>query len=231
VTTGLIPAPDANFAINVTFTPPGFTVASDAEVPNGAIVGELTANATLGLINGPCNAALPVTFEMIEATTNPSLTVTYEEQFQDADGNGLADGVDDYPDFLTRMFPGLTPRARQYGQASLAGSPLSMNFVIFEPGGTLPILGALDPGLCYPSVSVLANIGDPGIIPAPSPITDFCTPLSTVSTTFGVSMDNFATPADEGGAIVRGNPVLPGTYNFTARSLSQPDADTTSRTS
>jgi hypothetical protein len=123
------------------------------------------------------------------------------------------------------MFPGLTARARQYGQASVAGSPLSMNFVIFEPGVTLPIVGTLDPGLGYPSVSVLANIGDPGIIPAPSPITDFCTPLSTVSATFGVSMDNFATPADEGGAIVRGNPVLPGTYDFTARSLSQPDAD------
>jgi len=220
-----IPAPDANFTVNVTFTPPDFAVASDAEVPDGAIVGELAASATLGLINGPCNSVLPVTFEMMEATTDPSLTVAYLDQFQDGNGNGLPDGVDRYPDFLTRMFPGLTARARQYGQASVAGSPLSMNFVVFEPGVTLPILGPLDPGLGYPSVSVLANIGDPGIIPAPTPITDFCTPLSTVSTTFGVSGDNPATPTDESGAIVRANPALPGNYNFTARSLSQPDAD------
>ena len=220
-----IPAPDANFAVEVTFTPAEFMVVSDAGIPNGAIVGRLQANATLGLINGPCNSALPVSFDMMDATTDPSLTVAYDDQFQDADGNGLPDGVDKYPDFLTRMFPGLTARARQYGQASVAGSALSMNFVIFEPGVTLPALGALNPALGYPSVSVLANIGDPGIIPAPSPITDFCTPLSTASTTFGISGDNPDTPVNEGGATVRANPTTPGSYDFTARSLSQPDAD------
>ena len=64
--------------------------------------------------------------------------MTFDEQFQDADANTLPDGVDKFPDFITRMFPGLTPIFRQFGQASVAGSAVSLNFVIFEPGVKSP---------------------------------------------------------------------------------------------
>jgi hypothetical protein len=220
-----IPAPDYNFDAVVTFTPPEFTVATDADVPNGAIVGKLEALATLGLINQPCTSALPMTFDLMDATTDPSATVTFDDQFQDADGNTLPDGVDKYPDFLARIFPGLTPRARHYGQASVAGSPVSLNFVVFEPGVTLPGLGPVDPALGYPSVTILNNNGDPAAVPAPSAITDFCTPLSTAITTYGISDDNPATGTDEGGYSVRANPVAAGTYSFSAYARSLRDAD------
>jgi hypothetical protein len=220
-----IPAGSAQFFAQATFTPPEFQQTAGADIPIGAMVGQLNANATLGLINGPCNSALPVAFDMMNGTTDTSATVTFDDQFQDADANTLPDGVDKYPDFLTRMFPGLTPVFRQFGQASVAGSPVSLNFVVFEPGSTLPTLGALDPAWGYPSVSVLNNNGDPGAVAAPNPITDFCTPLSTNVTTFGTAKDNPDTSADESGTTIQMNPADGGTYTFRSRSISQYDAD------
>ena len=220
-----IPKGSAQFLAQATFTPPQFSVSAAADIPLGAIVGQLSANATLGLINGPCNSALPVGVELMNATTNTSATVTFDDQFQDADANNLPDAVDKYPDFLTRMFPGLTPRARYFGQASVAGSAVSLNFTVFDPGVTLPVLGALDPAWGYPSVSVLNNNGDPGATASPNPITDFCTPLSTQIATFGVSKDNPDTSANEAGATVQANPAAAGTYTFRSRAISKYDAD------
>ena len=220
-----IPKGSAQFFAQATFTPPEFVVKAAADVPLGAIVGKLNANATLGLINGPCNSALPVSVDTMNATTNTSATVTFDEQFQDADANNLPDGIDKYPDFLTRMFPGLTPRARYFGQASVAGSAVSLNFVVFEPGASIPGLGTIDPAWGYPAVSVLNNNGDPGAVASPSPITDFCTPLSTANTVFGTSKDNPDTSADESGKTVQTNPAAAGTYTFRDRALSQFDAD------
>jgi hypothetical protein len=188
-------------------------------------VGQLNANATLGLINGPCNSALPVACDMMNSTTDTSATVTFDEQFQDADANTLPDGVDKFPDFITRMLPGQTPIFRQFGQASVAGSAVSLNFVVLAPGATIPVLGALDSAWGYASVSILNNNGDPGATAAPSAITEFCTPLSTDITTFGTSQDNPATSADESGVTIQTNPANGGTYTFHARSISLYDTD------
>jgi hypothetical protein len=220
-----IPAGSAQFLAQATFTPPEFAVSAGADLPLGAIVGKLDANATLGLINGPCNSALPVSVDLMNATTDTSATVIFDDQFQDADANTLPDAVDKYPDFLTRMLPGVTPRARFFGQASVAGSAVSMNFVILEPGATIPVLGALDASWGYPSVSILNNNGDPGATAAPGAITDFCTPLSTTITTFATTKDNDATSADESGATVQTNPATGGTFTFRSRNVSQYDAD------
>jgi hypothetical protein len=215
----------AQFLAQATFTPPEFAVSAGADIPLGAIVGGLTANATLGLINGPCNSALPVVVDLMNATTDTSATLTFDDQFQDADANTLPDSVDKYPDFLTRILPGVTPRARFFGQASVAGSAVSLNFVVLEPGASIPVLGALDATWGYPSVSILNNNGDPGAGASPGPITDFCTPLSTAITTFGTSQDNEATSADESGATIQTNPENGGTYTFRSRNVSQYDAD------
>jgi hypothetical protein len=220
-----IPAGGAQFLATATFTPPEFGKSAAADVPLGAIVGQLNANATLGLINGPCNSALPVSVELMNATTDTSATITFDEQFQDADANTLPDSVDKFPDFVTRMLPGVTPKARYFGQASVAGSAVSLNFVILDPGATIPVLGTLDPSWGYPSLSILNNNGDPGATAAPGPITDFCTPLSTEIVILGTSEDNDATSADESGAVIQTNPGSGGTYTFRARSISQYDAD------
>jgi hypothetical protein len=220
-----LPAGSAQFLATATFTPPEFVKTAGADIPLGAITGKLDANATLGLINGPCNSALPVSVDLMNATTDTSSTVIFDDQFQDADANTLPDGIDKYPDFLTRMLPGITPLARFFGQASVAGSAVSMNFVVLNPGETIPVLGALDPTWGYSSVSILNNNGDPGATAAPGAITDFCTPLSTTITMFAVTQDNSATSADESGVTIQTNPPASGTYTFRANSVSQYDAD------
>jgi hypothetical protein len=214
-----IPAPDANYDVKVIFTPPEFGLGDD--IPIGAHVADLDSDSTLGLLNNVCVTTLPVSFDMLNATTNTSDTVSFDDGFADLDGNTLPDAVDKYHDFLNTMFPGLTPLARFYGQTSVAGTPMSMNLVIFEPGTTLYGI-AFDASLGYPSVSVL---NDPTAAPAPGSITDFCTPVAESTTTFGISKDNPATPADESGYVVSTNPTTAGDYTFTLYSRGQGDAD------
>ena len=216
---------DALFGYQATFTPPEFGVYKDADVPNGTYVGRLTSTSTLGLINQPCTTSLATVFDLMDASTDTSDTVVIADTFADVDGNTLPDGVDKYPEFLTRMFPGLTPRVRYFGMANVGGSPVSLNFVIFEPGSDLPGIGARDASWGYPSASVVNDNGDPGRVMAPSAITDFCSPLASTTTTYGVSKDNPATTDDESGKSISTNPAAGGTYTFRSVSVSVPDAD------
>lgn len=70
VTSFDIPAPDANFTGIVTYTPDTFDIATDAALPDGAIVGQLQSVVTLGLINGGCFSQLLVEFTFVDATTD-----------------------------------------------------------------------------------------------------------------------------------------------------------------
>lgn len=216
-----IPGGDANFSAVVTFTPAEFFVASDADVPDGAYVANVIDDVTLGLLNGPCASGIDVSFQMLEATTDRSQTVGLIDGFSDSDGNTLPDSVDRYPDYLNTIYPGITPRARMYGQSTPAGVDITLNFVVFEPGTALPGLPPFDPSLGYPSVTIL---NDP-TFDMGSPITDFCPPLGVTRNVFGVSLDNPATPADESGAVVRTNPSAEGDYVFSAYVRSNWDAD------
>jgi len=230
-----LPKGSAQFFVQITWTPPEFTVARD--VPLGALTAKLNSLATLGLANQACNTAFVVNFDstaagappgsgMLNASVNTADTVTYLQQFDDLNGNNLPDAVDKYPDFLNRMFPGVTPLARRFGQASVGGKPVSLNLVVFEPGVTLPApYGTLPAEWGYPSVSVLQNNGDPGAETVVSAITDFCTPLRSEVVVYGVSKDNPDTAANEGGVTVQTNPAAAGTYSFHARSISLWDAD------
>jgi hypothetical protein len=219
---------DSNFGAVVSFTPPEWGVALDADITDGTQVARLTSKAVLGLLNSSCSTSLPVGFDMLEATTDQSDTVLFNEPNKSADFdkeqfevvNGLPRGVTQYPDYLLRILwaadedTPLQPISRLYGQTLVSGVPVSLNFAIFEPGTT--IRGdTLDPALGYPSVTVLNNGGDPDIAPAPSAITDFCSPLLTSTTTYG-SPD---------GQDFRTNPDADGTYNFIVYTASQRDAD------
>jgi len=214
-------APDYNFGAVVTFAPPGWFVASEADVPLGALVGTLDAQSTLGLLNEPCVSAVPVSFELLNASTDTSDTVSWSAGFLDViPANGLPDAVDHYPDFLNVMLPGTTPWARLYGQANVAGTDIPLNFVLFKPGTFLPNLPVFAPGWGYPSVTVL----NPLALPTPS-ISDFCTPLEITRTIWGQSRDNPDTPVNESGYEVRRNPLFGGSYDFWTYASSLLDAD------
>ena len=229
-----IGAPDANFATLILFVPADWGVAVDANVPDGARVGALTAEPTLGLLNNGCGLTVAPEFMILEATTVMSPMVTFDQQFGDADGDGIPNGAESYPDFLSRLLvdrdprdPGavpLQPRARLYGQVNLAGTNVSANLTVFDPGTAVQGL-SIDPALGYPIVVVLQDTDDPGHVAAPGSIDDLCTPISAGLTSYAVAQDNPNTVPDEGGATYRTNPGTAANYYMTSYATSQLDAD------
>jgi hypothetical protein len=261
-----LPAGDVQFGGLVTFLPGDWTITHGDEIPIGAIVGDLTARATLGIINGACNNDLPVRFVMVNSSLDTSNTVSFkdlddnddEDFVEDKDGNGLPDAFDHYPDFDGRILDDengnpLQPIRRSAGISVVAGVNVLLQFLVFEPGTLVDEDIRNDKELGYPTVVLLQDAGDPATVPEPTAITDFCTPLTSTNTTFGVSFDNPCTdnsiPLDqrdplcdvsgvpleyegaaptepnEGGLVLSTNPSEGGTYTFTVIGAGQRDAD------
>lgn len=211
-----------NFRLIVTFLPPEWHVATDEDIPDGAITGELTSTSTLGLQGTACNTSVTTEFTFLDATTDLEARVTFEEQFEVVEG--LPRGVTEYPDYLTRMFVDgdlapISPVSRQYAQTLVGETPVSLNFVLFEPGTPIGTFNP-DPAMGYPSVTVLQNTGDPGAEAVLETITDFCTPLLSETITFGETRDNPDIEGDQGGHAYRTNPDSDGAYNITTFALS-----------
>ncbi|MEX0682415.1 MAG: hypothetical protein WD904_09900 [Dehalococcoidia bacterium] len=215
---------DTNFAAVVAYIPPDWGVVKGDSIPIGTDVGYLDANATLGLINSACNQVLPVHFEF----KNSSLDTTDTVSFDDEDENGTNDFADKddednylsvtkYPEFLNRLFEDVSvpPIRRSSGVAIVAAIPVLLQFLIFPPGTEINEDLPSDEDLGYPSVTVLQNAGDPGIVPEPGPITDFCAPLVTSNVTLGTAED---------GTTLFVNPQN-GVHTFTTVSFGQRDAD------
>jgi hypothetical protein len=217
-----LPGTDYNYKELVSFTPQDFFVAAESDAPIGAEVGELDYLATVGLVNGACNTPLSPGFTLLNCSTDTEDTVSFDEQFDDVDpANSIHDGCDRYPDFLKRILPGITPRARLYGDTMVSGRQVSINVVILEPGS----LG-YPAAWGYPSLTVLNDMGDPAAVPAQGEaITDFCTPRWEDDVIYGLSEDNPETGADEAGYEVRRNPAYGGTYTFRWHVESYRDAD------
>jgi Thrombospondin type 3 repeat len=97
--------------------------------------------------------------------------------------------------------------------------------VVFEPGTKLPRFPAFDPSLGYSSVSVFQQSSSAVSATPPGAITDFCTPLKLDSLSFGVTLDNPDTPANEGGIPVRTLPEAGTQIRSTFYSFSTRDAD------
>ena len=96
------PIGDVNFAADINFFPREWGMIPGDEIPIGASVGTVTSDATLGLINSPCNQAIPVEFDMLNASLDRSDTVSFYDEddsltadfAEDNDGNGLDDAID-----------------------------------------------------------------------------------------------------------------------------------------
>ena len=207
---------DSNFGLLVGFIPPEFTVAADEDIPDGAVTGTLFSVASLGLLNGPCNASVVVEFTMVDATTDVNNTIdplppgssdALSPLSKDADNNGIFDAADKYPSFLNETFNNTKPRARQVGIAIVSGVTVVLNFLVFEPGAEPPAESDIhiDASLGYPSVTVLQN---PEAPPSQGAISDFCTPLITENVSFGLTRDNPCTPVTSEGKCPD-RPVLP----------------------
>jgi hypothetical protein len=220
--------PAAMYDSQVSFTPGEWGVAAGEDIPIGAIVGKLIAEATLGWFNSPCSAAyggaLHIGFDpLLNCSKDTSDAVAFADGFT-IEANGLPAGCNKYPAFLNTMFPGMTPIAR-YGAFENIGINVSLNFVVFEPGTSLPLPGlpAFAPAKGYVAMSVLNDPTGPLV---PNQITDRCPPLGTTTTYYGLTKDNPATTSvDEKDYKWRTNPQCPGTYTFNGYAGSMRDAD------
>jgi len=240
----VINAGDSNFGGLLSLTSSDWGVAKDADVTDGALVGQVIALAQLGFLSNPCKDVLAVAFDMLDATTNQTATTPFDDPNADTDGDnddqfdvasdGLPLGATRYPDYLARTLVDeagttLQPISRLYGQTVVSGTDVSLNFLLFEPGAVFRTptgdLVQTDLLLGYPSVTILQNIGDPQSDPEPGAITDFCSPLSTDTVLFGKSRDNPDTAANEAGAAFRTNPASAGGFNFVTYAVSQRDTD------
>jgi hypothetical protein len=203
---------DVNFAGLVAFIDGDWGIVPGDQIPIGAVVGELTAQATLGLINGACNTVLTVDFTFLNSSIDITDTVSFEDTdpetdvegyqiddfSEDKDDSGLPDAFERYPDFINRVLDDedgnpQQPIRRSAGITIVAGISVLLQFLIFEPGTFLNENIPNDESLGYPSVTLLQNIGDPDNVPSPGPITDFCTRLTSTNTSFGISKDNACT--------------------------------------
>jgi len=200
---------DVNFGGFLAFIPPDWGIVRGDEIPIGEPVGDLTAVAILGLANNACFSKIDVNFQFQNATLNQDNLVDFDDLdelgdpgfgdrdfAEDKDGNTMLDAIDHYPDFLTRVFKGLQPIRRSAGITPVAGIPILLQFLVFEPGTVFDLPGEefeklipKDPKVGYPTVTVLQAIGDEEIVPEPSVINDFCTPLVSTNNTFASAMD------------------------------------------
>ncbi len=230
---------DVQFGGVVAYIPDSWGIVRGETIPIGALVGNLKSTATLGLIGAACNTELPVEFDMVNASIDIHDTVSFDDTDKsDKDTtrdyakdvnpkNGLYDSFDKYPDFINRVFDtkDLQPIRRSAGMAIVAGIPVLLQFLVFEPGTLISKDLPNGKELGYPSVTLLQNAGDPDANPEPGAITDFCTPLTSHNVSFGVTKDNKKTTGvDETGYTVTVNP-LAGTYTFTTVGVGQRDAD------
>ena len=70
VTVTTIPSPSYFFDTLITLTPNGFDSADDADIPDGAVVGDFATIVSLGIANGPCTTVFPVNATLLDATTD-----------------------------------------------------------------------------------------------------------------------------------------------------------------
>jgi hypothetical protein len=219
-----VPAGDVNYDIEVLYTPPEWSVASDADTAGVAEVGQIDIAQTLGLAvdpAAPCNVVLARSFDLLNCTTQgPGFITTGDllagtwNGYQPVCPGGNERQVCQYPDFLDDLFP-VRPRARYCSHAVItAGIESAINVLVFDPGTDLGNGIPNDPDWGYPTVTVLNDTGvdrpaQPGIL------TDFCTPTTRGTTIFG-QVDSIP---------VRTNPQYGGVYTFRSWSRGLPDAD------
>jgi len=210
-----IPEGDVYFSDLIDFFPTAWQITPSSEVGIGVLRDVTDVVVQSGLSNAPCNTQLPISVNLLNATTDKSRTVTFEDGLDDSNSDGFPDFIDMYPDFNDRILGSAQPVQRDAGVADVGGLKVLFQYMTYQPGAT--IAGrATDPALGAPVVTVLNNTGDPQAIPVPSVVTDVCSPAhwTTVS---------FATAAD--GTVLVKNPEQPGTYTFKFLSHGERDGD------
>jgi len=209
----------------ISFTPNGWGVAEDGDIPDGTKVGTFSSKAVLGLFDNGCNTPLPVNFDLFDGTINRSGPTVDEKPEGQADRLSTM-GPASAPAAATKWPTYLNDVAEKAGMnldqliarfvgvntTSVQGTTVVLQFLVFQPGATVSDQVLLDPRLGYPAVTVLQ---DPSSAASNvDPPSDFCAPLWTASTLSG----------SVGGVDFRKNPGN-GAYDFVTYVAPAADAD------
>ena len=213
-----------NFERFISFTPPEWHVATDADIPTGDSVGMLTTKISLGLFNNPCNTILNLAVDLRDATISQAQTVAPSNgqdrlrPMRDNDLDGILDSALKWPTFLSAVadqsatdLDDLIARYVGVNTTAFTGSTTVVNVLVFRPGATIYGL-QMNPALGYPSIVV---VNDPSVIATPQSITsDFCAPFWIEIRLLGevLTLDFRVNPPD-------------GAYNFTTFVVPLPDVD------
>jgi hypothetical protein len=128
-----VPSGDYNFSTYADFMSDGFSIAADADIDDGTVVGGIRANVTIGLLGDTCSNTPYPDFILYDSTTNTANTV---DALPEGEPNRFVNlKYDDIPD-------GAGPDDDFAGQAD-ADSPAVVQYPSFL--NTL-----LDPDLDYP---------------------------------------------------------------------------------
>lgn len=213
-----------NFDRLVTFTPPDWYIANDADVPDGTVIGSIGSKVTMGFFDNGCNVVLPASFDLFDATTNRSQKIDPGTDFDrlqtmgDNDHDGIPDAAMKWPSYLDTFAQRASIdlqhlKARYIGvnTTSVVGTTIVVNLLTFDPGSTLFGL-TMDPALGYPTLVVVQDPTSNGS--SKDPASDFCAPLWSQLTLSG----------EANSVTVRHNPP-DGTYDFVTYVLPQPDED------
>ena len=187
--------------------------------PVGTDAGYMDSQTVLGLLNAPCNQALPIHWDFQNGSLNRANTVS----MGDADGNGyldygedvnqnfLPDAIDRYPDFLDELIVA-TPTRRLAAVTIVAGLPYLYQIVIFAPGTSL--LPGIPSDPWYGAIRCYFLVND-DVAPVshvrPGAITDECSPRLSSITLVGAENGLINPPSDQ--------------YEFSFAYLARPDAD------
>ncbi|HLB49911.1 MAG TPA: thrombospondin type 3 repeat-containing protein, partial [Anaerolineales bacterium] len=269
--TTTIPSGDYNFSLIAWGTPsqatvaygPGHTSFLTTHPALGDIVGTFTTTASyFGFSDTPCAANVTLSFTLLNATvdktsaisplTSPGPAGPLENMWTDTGGgaaaNGLPAQVDKFPSYLNTLFTpdggsSVQPRARYAAAAKVAGTVLTLNFVVFDSDALANAFAPPHPfddlkGLGYTTVVVLNDPTQPG---SQVSVTDFCTPFTSMTTLFGQSKVNpckvtpsscttpesinSPSPGSSTGKNRYNNPGTGGTYLWTAFHQSLRDTD------
>lgn len=215
----------------VTFTPNEWTVAKDADIPDGTKVGQFQSLAVLGLFDNGCNNVIGVKFDLFDGTINRNGPKVDQKPVRDQNGNLNNDrlapmgppsapaAATAWPSYLddvaTKAHMDLTKLIARFvgvNNTSVSGTTVVLNFLVFQPGAQVSDQITLDPQLGFPAVTILQNPAD--VASPRDPVSDFCAPLWTESTLSGTA----------GGKTFRGNPGN-GKYDFVTYVRPAPDAD------
>jgi hypothetical protein len=188
--------------------PRGWDLAGWRREP-GMVLGTLTSDLRVGLANGACTVPVHAEYRLLAAAASgPTVDVAHvsrdvvSDVYVDLDGNGLPQGVDQPPSFISGLKLSGTPYARAYGQSLVQTLPTFVDVIVQDRGSDGPTMNIVlnDPDYTSPTV------------------TSMCSPMQATLTLFGVS-------PSQGNMPMLVNPSKAGDYTWTVRSAPPPDAD------